>query len=87
MGIASGESRRRQMAERGDAREEPERTPAGTVIARVDAWAGDTLRRYVVRQGRRKNQITIECAGKRIDGHGWDWFFRQLRRNLAGLTR
>jgi len=62
----------------------PGRVPAGILLG-VLQWqaACGEVKRIVVRQGARANQIRI--PGCRRD-HGFDWLFRQLRGKLSTLA-
>lgn len=65
----------------GPREEEPRRVPAGELLG-VLQWAAacGEVKRIVVRQGERANQIRV--AGCRRD-HGFDWLMRQLRGKLS----
>ena len=66
-------------------------------IANLPRYAGDALgclqwhdfrsgrvRRWVVRIGERRDQITVESPGQKpTSSHGWTWFLTQLRQHIV----
>lgn len=67
--------------EEGPREEGPRRVPVGELLG-VLQWSAacGEVKRIVVRQGERANQIRV--AGCRRD-HGFDWLMRQLRGKLS----
>lgn len=64
---------------------EPERIPPGEYIGFLD-WhgAGGSVRRLVIRQGTRANQIQVDGMAHSI---GWDRLLRHIRARLATTKR
>lgn len=83
-GISSGKARRAKMLL-------VEATPRlrdagdfiGTMELRLD---NDVVRRWVLRQGPRANNITISIGGAKKHC-GWDTLMSGLRKHLAPITR
>ena len=41
------------------------------------------VRRWIIRIGNRRDQITAESPGTaKTESHGWTWFFAQLRKHI-----
>jgi hypothetical protein len=82
-GIASGKARAAKRMEAGSINSEPRRRDPGEWIGELQ-WRDATgmVRRWPVKQARRKNQVVV--AGK---AKGWDWLLTTLRGHLAPLTR
>lgn len=78
-------AKERKRLESGRRDDGPRRVPAGEFIG-VLQWAAafGEVKRMVVRQGGRANQIRVD--GCRRD-HGWDWVLRRVRGKLAVRRR
>lgn len=78
-------AKERKRLECGPRDDGPRRVPVGELLG-VLQWAAacGEVKRMVVRQGARANQIRVE--GCRRD-HGFDWLLRQVRGKLAVRRR
>lgn len=59
----------------------------GDYIGFIDIRLNDEpVRRFVLRQGPRRNNLLVQARGKTMVA-GWDWLFSKLRKHLAPVTR
>lgn len=70
----------------------PPRVPEGTPLGQLTWQAADgTVRRWIIRQGPRSNNLLVLGRTPRHDPKpitsGWDKFFRALRRHLSTPKR
>ena len=80
-GVAARAAKR--MARVADAPAEPMRIPAGEHLGVLTWHAADgTVRRWVVRQGPRANNIEVAAMG-RVVRCGWDHLMTGLRKHLS----
>lgn len=83
-GIASGKAREAKRIAAGERDQEPMRNEPGSHLGVLQWHAADgRVRRWVLRQGKRKNQVSV--PGMR-DG-GFDSLLAKLRKHLSPLTR
>ena len=65
----------------------PVRVPEGQLLGVLQWHAADgTVRRWVVKQGTRANNLSISAQGKTVAG-GWDKLLTSLRKRLAVQRR
>jgi len=88
LGAAERERRRRARIDAGLADEEPERVPEGEALGVLTWHAADgTVRRWVITQGPRANNIGVVARVVDGDGErrvmGWDRLMQGLRKRLA----
>lgn len=77
------ETRRRNGNATWGHREEPDRLPAGTFLETITRHGADgSVRRMVIRQGRRKNLIRVDGMRRDI---GYDELFQHMRTKLSKL--
>lgn len=88
LGAEARERKRRDRIESGLGEREPERIPEGEALGVLTWHAADgSVRRWVVTQGPRANNVGVVARVAQGDGDrrvmGWDRLMRGLRKRLA----
>lgn len=82
LGKLGAEARRRKIQE-GSPDQTPRRVPEGELLEILDLRsASGQMRRWIIRQGPRANNIIVEAKGKKVVC-GWDHLMKSLRRHLS----
>jgi hypothetical protein len=92
LGAAVREEKRLARLAEGWTDSTPLRVPEGAPLGQLTWQAADgTVRRWIIRQGPRANNILVIGRTPRHDpkpiASGWDKFFRTLRRHLSTPKR
>lgn len=88
LGAEARERKRVERIEAGLVESEPERIPQGEPLGVLTWHAADgTVRRWVVTQGPRANNIAVVARVAGGDDQrrvmGWDWLMQGLRKHLS----